>query len=132
MKITPDTNILVRAVTLDHPIQGGLAQKEISAAELLAITLPALCELCWVLSGNYGFTKLEIAEAIRILIEADNVVADRITVEAGLALLEAGGDFADGVIAQSGRAMGAEMFVTFDRKAATLLRARGAAARIPA
>ena len=132
MRITTDTNVLVRAVTLDHPVQGALAQREITEAELLAVTQAALCEFCWVLGTSYAFTKPEIAESIRTLIEADNVVVDHIAVEAGLAQLDAGGDFADGLIAYSGRSMGAETFVTFDRRAETILLARGEAVRQPA
>jgi len=54
---------------------------------------------------------------------------DRAAVEAGLAMADAGGDFADGVIAFEGRALGGETFVSFDKKAVRLLRDIGAAAR---
>lgn len=37
----------------------------------------------------------------------------------------AGGDFADGAIAYEGRWLGAETFVSFDRKAVEMLKARG-------
>ena len=48
--------------------------------------------------------------------------------DAGLSVLEAGGDFADGVIAFDGRWFGAETFVSFDRKAVNLLSASGISA----
>ena len=48
----------------------------------------------------------------------------------GLALLKAGGDFADGVIAYEGSWLGAEAFVSFDRQAVELLAANGRAARL--
>jgi predicted nucleic-acid-binding protein len=51
-------------------------------------------------------------------------------VDAGLAMLDAGGDFADGVIAYEGRWLGAEMFVSFDKKAVEALRAQGEQARL--
>lgn len=57
--------------------------------------------------------------------EVDTVLMDRPGVEAGLGLLRAGGDFADGVIAHSGHALGADQFATFDRRAAALLEASG-------
>ena len=132
MKITTDTNVLVRAVTQDDPVQGPLASEAISAASLIAVTLPALCEFRWVLDRVYHLRAQEIAAAIRVLVEADNVAVDRQGVEAGLALLDAGGDFADGVIAHAGRWLGAETFVSFDKKAVGLLQARGEAARVPA
>jgi predicted nucleic-acid-binding protein len=50
-------------------------------------------------------------------------------VEAGLALLDAGGDFADGIIAYEGRWLGAEMFVSFDKRAAKLMKAQGETVR---
>ena len=49
-------------------------------------------------------------------------------VEAGLEILEAGGDFADGVIAYEGRWLGGEAFVSFDAKAVNLLERRGRSA----
>jgi predicted nucleic-acid-binding protein len=57
-----------------------------------------------------------------------NVVLNRPAVEAGLAVLEAGGDFADGVIAFDGQWLGGETFVSFDKKAVKLLKERGHAA----
>ena len=55
---------------------------------------------------------------------------NRPAVEAGLALLEAGGDFADGVIAYEGNWLGAEVFVSFDKKAVELLQAQGQSSRL--
>ncbi|MEP7005887.1 MAG: type II toxin-antitoxin system VapC family toxin [Sphingomonas bacterium] len=125
MKITADTNILVRAVTGDDPRQSPLAQTELANADLVAITLPALCEFVWVLAQGYGIAVPEIAQAIRALMNSANVATNRPAVEAGLALLEAGGDFADGVIAFEGQWLGAEVFLSFDKKAARLIKAQG-------
>jgi len=55
---------------------------------------------------------------------------DRPAVEAGLALLQAGGDFADGVIAHQGQWLGGEVFVSFDGQALALLRQQGVAAEL--
>ncbi|WP_428534747.1 hypothetical protein [Rhodopila sp.] len=79
---------------------------------------------------GYRLPLQEIAEATRRLISVANVVVDRPTVEAGLAVMDAGGDFADGVIEYEGRRLGAESFISFDRHAVTLTRANGAAARL--
>ena len=49
------------------------------------------------------------------------MVTNRPAVDAGLALLEAGGDFADGVIAYEGAWLGGETFVSFDKAAVTSL-----------
>jgi predicted nucleic-acid-binding protein len=45
MRITADTNVLVRAVTEDHALQSEVAQAALKAAELVAIPIPSLCEL---------------------------------------------------------------------------------------
>jgi predicted nucleic-acid-binding protein len=130
VKITADTNVLVRALTGDDEQQGKIAQAELAKAETIALALPALCELVWVLSQGYKIPLPEIADAIRRLMEGANVVANRPAVEAGLALLDAGGDFADGAIAYEGSWLGAETFVSFDRKAVKLVEAQGEAARL--
>ena len=129
MKITADTNVLVRAMTGDDARQSRIAQGELANAEMVSLALPVLCELVWVLSRGYRIPSPDIAAAIRRLIDAANVAVNRPAVEAGLALLEAGGDFADGVIAYEGHWLGAEAFVSFDRKAVELVEAQGHAAR---
>jgi predicted nucleic-acid-binding protein len=125
MKITADTNVLVRAITGDHKKQSDIAKAELASADAIVLTLPTLCELVWVLSQGYGIAATDIAETLRRLINARNVLTHRPAVEAGLALLEAGGDFADGVIAHEGRILGADLFVSFDKKAVKLLQRQG-------
>jgi predicted nucleic-acid-binding protein len=129
MKVTVDTNILVRAVVGDDKGQAEAAAKLLRNADLLAVAVSCLCELVWVLRRTYRFSATEAAAAIRNLIGAGNVAVDRPTLAAGLTMLDAGGDFADGVIAHEGRWLGAETFVSFDRKAVDMLREQGVAAR---
>ena len=45
-------------------------------------------------------------------------------------MLDAGGDFADGVIAYEGNWLGADTFVSFDKKAVKLMEAQGVSARL--
>jgi predicted nucleic-acid-binding protein len=130
MKIAVDTNVLVRAITGDDTEQSRVARRELARADLVALALPALCELVWVLSQGYKASPADIAEAIRLLLDSANVVVNRPAAEAGLAMLNAGGDFADGVIAYKGSWLGAETFVSFDRKAVKLVEAQGEAARL--
>ena len=68
--------------------------------------------------------------AIRALLAAANVEENRPAVEAGLSVLEAGGDFANGVIAYEGNWLGRPTFVSFDKKAVALLIAQGQSARL--
>ena len=130
MKLTADTNVLVRAITDDHPRQSRIAKLELAQAGTIALAVPALCELIWVLSRGYRLPLQEIAEATRRLLGVGNVVVDRPAVEAGLAVMDAGGDFADGIIAHEGRRLGAESFISFDHRAVTLIRATGGAPRL--
>ena len=56
-------------------------------------------------------------------------VENRFRVALYLSVLDAGGDFADGVIAYEGNWLGGETFVSFDKKAVALLKAQGQQAR---
>ena len=124
-KITADTNLLVRVTVGDDANQARSAETALRNARLIAVTNVTLCELAWVLRGLYKRPAAKIASAIRSIVSSANVVTDRQAVDAGLAMLDAGGDFADGVIAYEGRVLGADTFVSFDKDAVTLLRQHG-------
>lgn len=130
MKLTADTNVLVRAVMKDDPVQARKAIKRLQSAELVAVSLTSLCEFVWVLVKVYGISPVNIARAIRTLIMSANVETNRPAVEAGLATLELGGDFADGVIAFEGSWLGGDTFVSFDKKAVQLLLSKGQSAQL--
>lgn len=130
MKIAVDTNVLVRAVMRDDAKQAAVAAKALRDADLIAVALPCLCELVWVLRKVYKLEASDAASAVRALMAAANVEMNRPAVELGLSVLEAGGDFADGVIAYEGRWLGGETFVSFDNQAVALLTAQGQAARL--
>ena len=121
MRITADTNLLVRVLVQDDPEQARTAMDRLRRAELVAVPLPVLCELVWVLRRVYGFSATDCVVAIEALLATRAVVTDRPAVKCGLRLLAAGGDFADAVIAFSGRRLGGERFVSFDRRAVQLL-----------
>ncbi|MHB1271808.1 MAG: type II toxin-antitoxin system VapC family toxin [Rhodanobacter sp.] len=131
MRIAVDTNVLVRAVVRDDARQANIAAKLLTDADLVAIALPCLCEFVWVLRRVYGFTAADVAGAIRALLDAANTSTNRPAAEAGLAMLEAGGDFADGVIAFEGQWLGGDTFVSFDQKAVALLTAQGQSTLLP-
>ncbi|MGN6767599.1 MAG: type II toxin-antitoxin system VapC family toxin, partial [Rhizobiaceae bacterium] len=96
MKITADTNVLLRAYVADDEEQAAVAVDLLARADIVAVSLQALCEFAWVLGRQYQTARKDIAAAIRALLNTANVVVNRPAVEAGLAVLEAGGDFADG------------------------------------
>ena len=129
MKITADTNVLVRAFLEDDPAQSKAAQAALKRAEIVALPLSTLCELVWVLR-SYKIGSDDIAGTIKDLIDGANIVVNRPAAEAGLTMLNAGGDFADGVIAYEGNWLGADTFVSFDRRAVKLLEAQGKPARL--
>jgi predicted nucleic-acid-binding protein len=122
--------VLARAILQDDPAQCRVAQKLLRQASLIAVSLLCLCELVWVLRQGAKLDKEDVAATIRALLDTDSVVTHRPAVEAGLALLDAGGDFADGVMAHEGRRLGGEIFVSFDKKAVALLTRQGSAARL--
>jgi predicted nucleic-acid-binding protein len=130
VKIAVDTNVLVRAAVRDDLEQADAATKLMARAKMVAIAVPSLCEFVWVLRSVYRFQSSDIAKAIRTLLAAENVEASRPAIDSGLAVLEAGGDFADGVIAYEGKWLGAETFVSFDKKAVAMLTEQGVSARL--
>ncbi|MER8394228.1 type II toxin-antitoxin system VapC family toxin [Mesorhizobium sp. M1340] len=125
MRVTADTNVLLRAYVADDEAQAAIAVDLLAKADIVAVSLQALCEFAWILARQYQTERENIAAAIRALLNTANVVINRPAVEAGLSVLDAGGDFADGVIAFDGGWLGGETFVSFDRKAVKLLSAQG-------
>ena len=131
VKITADSNILLRAVVQDDEEQAKMARTLLLRATVIAVPVPVFCEFAWVLKRAYAHGANDIATAIEAITEIDAVTTDLPAVEAGLAALRAGGDFADGVIAHQGEALGGAVFASFDRRAVARLRDTGAAAADP-
>ncbi len=125
MKITVDANVLVRAVLNDDAEQSPRAIQILREATLVAVSLPCLCEFVWVLLRGVHLPKEKVIAAVTALLDTENVVVNRPAVEAGLSILTAGGDFADGVIAYEGNWLGGESFASFDKKAISLLTGQG-------
>lgn len=132
MRITADTNLLLRTILQDDERQSALANAALEAATVIAIPGPVFCEFAWVLRRGYGYRNDEIAQAIKAICDLEAVVTDQAAVDLGVAVLLAGGDFADGVIAQQGRTLGGGTFATFDEEAVSLLAAQGVPADDPA
>jgi len=130
MKVAADSNLLIRAAVQDDLQQARRAAKILAEADLVAVPVPVLCEFVWVLRRGYKKSAADVSDAIRRLMKSANVTLNRPAVEAGLSALDAGGDFADGVISYEGEWLGAEEFVSFDSKAVSLLQAQGSRARL--
>lgn len=130
MKVIVDTNVLVRAVVRDDEAQADAAAALLRNAEVIAISLPCLCEFVWVLRRVYGFGREDISAALEALLNSGNVAVNRPAADAGLAVLKASGDFADGLIAYEGAWLGGEVFVSFDKGAVALISGQGRQAQL--
>jgi Predicted nucleic-acid-binding protein, contains PIN domain len=131
VRIAIDTNVLVRFLTKDHPEQFRRARAEIESADVLVLSTAMLCEAVWVLQRTYRLPHPDIVAVLRGLTETDNAVFDEQAVLAGIAAMESGVDFADGAIASEGAERGAEVFVSFDKRAVSRLCDLGLPARLP-
>ncbi|WP_438752694.1 type II toxin-antitoxin system VapC family toxin [Pararhizobium sp. O133] len=121
MKVIVDTNVLIRMFTRDHPVESPRAEELLRSSEAV-ISNQTLCEMIWVLRRVYKFTAAELKQAVEYLLYVGPVVLDRGAVAHGLSFMKAGGDFADGIIAFEGRRLGGEVFATFDKRAAAILK----------
>jgi predicted nucleic-acid-binding protein len=127
-----DTNILIRACVDDDPEQAAVARDLLDRATLAVIPILTLCEFSWVLARSFKIASVDIAAVIEGIVESETVLTDRPAVDAGLDMLRAGGDFADGAIAMMGQAAGGTIFASFDKKALNLWRNQGGQAAEPA
>lgn len=112
-----DTNVLVRYLLRDDPVQAARAERELERNERFLIDSIVLCELVWVLETGYGFSRTEIAAALeRILATAQFDIESK---DLALAALDdfrrSAADFSDCLIGRRNRAAGAPETVTFDR-----------------
>lgn len=76
-----DSNVLVRYITQDDRQQSlranKLIEKELTSDNFGLISKIVLCELCWVLSYAYRYSREQIADVIQqILITQELVIED--------------------------------------------------------
>jgi predicted nucleic-acid-binding protein len=119
-----DTNVVVRYLTKDDPIQTTLAVKTIrslTADEPGFISLVTIAELTWVLETCYRFDKVELVEVLDTLVASQEVKLERAeVVSQALRMFSAGtADFSDYLIERSGHAAGCMYTFTFDQEAAS-------------
>jgi predicted nucleic-acid-binding protein len=119
MKVTLDTNVLVRLATQDDPAQAALALKVLQKAELIAVPTPALCELVWVLLRGYRYTPAQVAHALRALMQVSQVVCHTTPRRCLLDWRCFEGDL-----------LGGSEFVSFDQQAVKLLKTQKRKARL--
>lgn len=121
--IAIDTNVLVRFLVQDDPVQGALARRlledEATPETPGYVTVVAVLELDWVLRRSYGFSARAVTEVIGQLVTAPNLVFEQAEAIEH-ALVSAHGDLADHILHWIGAAQGCSRTVTFDRKFARL------------
>ena len=116
-----DTNVLVRYLTHDDPVQYAKAAAFIEAAtgrgEPFLVNTAVLCELAWVLGAAYQYSRDEIAGALdQILSTAEFEVERRDDARQALRDFRATkADFSDALIGRINQSLGADHTVTFDR-----------------
>jgi len=121
-----DTNILVRYLTQDDPIQSPrateLIERHLTEEKPGFISIVAMVETVWALERAYGLTPYEIVGAVERVLQTDVLVVEneQEVFTAMIALKEGEGSFADAVIAALGVRMGCSYTLTFDRKALRL------------
>src|SRR5438309_11579274 len=102
MKITADTNVLVRAAVQDDVHEARRAAKVLQEADLVAVPIPVLCEFVGVLRRGYKKSVSDISDAIHRLMNGANGVLNRPAVEAGAPILDAGGAVVYRIMAYEG------------------------------
>jgi predicted nucleic-acid-binding protein len=121
-----DTNILLRAVLDDDPVQSPSARSLLQSfgeGRRGFVNTPVLMEFFWVLRTRYKLPRSLLARAMRGLLEVEYLEFEALeTISRALAIFESGmADFPDAVIAMRNRELGADMTFTFDQDAANSL-----------
>jgi predicted nucleic-acid-binding protein len=121
-----DTNILIRYLTQDDPVQSPKAteiiERRLSPANAGFVSVVTMAEAVWVLDHAYGFTAREIAAVIERMLQVEVLVVEneQEVFAAKVALEQGHGAFADALIAELGTRAGCIHTLTFDKKALRL------------
>lgn len=119
-----DTNVVIRYVAQDEPVQAALAGRilealsESSQGYLTAVTL---VEIDWVLRRAYRVDRAAAAAVLQGLLESKEIVLQHPDpVRRALNRVAQGADFADALSCELGNEAGCDYTATFDRTAARL------------
>ncbi len=122
-----DTNVVVRYLTQDDPLQCRAVNELFERAArkeepMFRINAIVIAEVVWVLDSVYEYSRGDIAHALTLLLTVRQLEVEvRQTVKAALDAYAAGGaDFADYMIGMLNRAAGCETTLTFDKRAAVV------------
>ncbi len=118
-----DTNILVRYLAQDDPIQSPQAtqiiERRLTENQPGFISLVTMAETVWVLDRAYGMSDEQIAGAVEQMLQADTLLVqnEQEVFTAMTTLKTSAGSFSDALIAALGAWAGCSSTLTFDRKA---------------
>jgi predicted nucleic-acid-binding protein len=118
-----DTNVMVRYLTQDDPVQSRRAteifEQQLTAERPGFLCVVTVAETVWVLDRAYGLTTQEIAAALERMLQTDVLMIEneQEVFTAMIALKEKRGTFADALIAALGAKAGCKHTLTFDQKA---------------
>jgi predicted nucleic-acid-binding protein len=121
-----DTNILVRYLVQDDPIQSAkasdLIERRLTEENPGFVSTVAMVEIAWVLDRAYGLGNDEIAAAIERTLQVEVLVVEneQEVFTAMIALKRGKGSFADAIILALGAKAGCSYTLTFDQKACRL------------
>jgi predicted nucleic-acid-binding protein len=121
-----DTNVLIRYLTQDDPVQSAKAteilERRLTPKILGFVSVVAMVETVWVLDRDYGLTAQEIATAVERLLQVEVLAIEneQEVFTAVVALRQGRGSFADALIAELGARAGCTRTLTFDQKALRL------------
>jgi predicted nucleic-acid-binding protein len=121
-----DTNVIVRYLTQDDPVQSPkateLIERGLTEEEPGFVSVVAMAETAWVLERVYGRTAEEIAAVIERMLEVEVLVveSEQEVFTAMIAVKEGRGAFADALIGALGARAGCSHTVTFEQKALRL------------
>ncbi|RMG85916.1 MAG: type II toxin-antitoxin system VapC family toxin [Candidatus Dadabacteria bacterium] len=127
--IAVDTNVLVRYVTNDDPVQAARAFELLKHARDVFVPKTVVLETEWVLRAVYGLPRENVRNALLHVLGLPNVVVeDAERVAEAIDLYDGGMDLADALHLSS--SSDADEFFTFDRRFERLARGLGRPVRL--
>ena len=121
-----DTNVIVRYLTQDDPVQSqratGVIEQHLTAQRPGFVSIVAMVETVWVLERCYDLSALELAVAIERMLQIDSLLieAEQEVFTAMIALKNGQSSFAGALTAALGAKSGCSCTLTFNRKALRL------------
>jgi len=120
-----DTNVLVRFLTHDDPVQTPAAIKlmsSLSSAFPGFVSLVAITELSWVLKSLYNFEKSEVELVLENLLRSDALIVEKseIVWQALRKFKTSNAGFSDCLVERSGDAAECLYTLTFDKRAVAI------------